>query len=377
MKAESTFSLKDRLFNPEKVDHLARLVEAAYPAFPGEAFREEVTSAFPALGLKERITHISEALHHSLPPVYPDALEIILQALPPELDPTRSDGDYGDFIYAPLSLFVAAYGCSAEHLGISLPALREITKRFSAEDAIRFFLNAFPGETISFLHGCATDPNYHVRRLASEGTRPLLPWSQRLALDHRAPLPILELLFSDDTRYVTRSVANHLNDVSKLEPELAVETLRRWRDEGRQTPEETEYITRHALRTLVKKGESGALELLGFAADPDVNVIQLTTNTPRVRVGGAFEFSATLRANGPAKLLVDYIMIFAGGGRPPSRKVFKLKQVELDAGESVTLSKSHPMRLMTTRRLHPGEHRIMLQVNGRRHGSLAFDLLAD
>jgi 3-methyladenine DNA glycosylase AlkC len=377
MKAQSTFSLKDQLFNAAKVDYLAALIEAVHPAFPGAAFRASVTSAFPSLELKERIAHIAATLHASLPSGYRDALAIILAALPPELDPHRADDDFGDFILAPLSLFVATYGCSREHLTVSLDALRELTKRFSAEDAVRYFLNAFPAETLQFLRECATDDNYHVRRLASESSRPLLPWAQRLTIGYREPLPILDQLFADPTRYVTRSVANHLNDISKLDPELVLETLRRWQSGGRQTPAEMEFITRHALRTLVRRGHAGALGLIGFGGEPDIAILELSTSTPRVRVGEAFVFSLTLRANSRQRLLIDYLMTFPSESRGPGQKVFKLEEVELDSNQSVTLTKTHPMRLMTTRRLHAGEHRVTLQVNGQPKGVLTFDLVQE
>lgn len=377
MKAKSTFSLKDQLFNADRVSHLAALIERAHPVFPGDAFRRAVMEAFPSLELKQRIAHITVMLHVYLPREYRAALHVIMRALPPELDPTRSDDDYGDFIFAPLSLFVAKYGCTEEHLDVSLDALREITKRFSAEDAVRYFINAFPLRTLGFLRECARDDHYHVRRLASEGTRPLLPWSQRLTIDYREPLPILDVLFADRTRYVTRSVANHVNDISKLDAALAVETIARWRALDVQAPAEIQYITKHALRTLVRHGRAEALALVGFEPGPDFDVVELTTSTPRVRLGDAFRFSVKLRAGTRQRLLVDYRMTYAGQRRDARRKVFRLKQVELDAAESVTLTKAHPMRLMTTRRLQPGEHTVTLRVNGRAVGELAFTLEID
>lgn len=377
MKAQSTFSLKDQLFNARTVDYLASRIERVHPAFPGDVFRASVTSAFPSLELKQRIAHITTTLHACLPSAYREALAILLEALPPELDPHKTDDDFGEFILAPLSLFVAMYGCTVEHLDVSLNALREITKRFSAEDAVRYFLNAFPAETLVFLRECAADEHYHVRRLASESARPLLPWAQRLTIDFRAPLPILDMLYSDPTRYVTRSVANHLNDVSKRDAELVVETLRRWHESGRQAPAEMQFITRHALRTLIKRGHAGALQLIGYRADEDVSIVELETSTPQVRVGDVFRFSVTLRAASRQRLLIGYVMTFAGEGRRRSRKEFRLKEVEVDAGESVTLAKAHPMRLMTTRRLHPGTHEVILHVNGKARGSLSFDLLVE
>jgi 3-methyladenine DNA glycosylase AlkC len=377
MKAQTTFSLKDQLFNAEKVAYLTALIEGPYPDFPAEAFAKSVISAFPALELKERVAHMAATLRACLPDGYPDALAVILEALPPELDPDRTDNDFGDFIIAPFSLFVARYGCTAEHLEISLDALREITKRFSAEDAVRYFLNAFPTETLASLGEFAIDHNYHVRRLASESSRPFLPWAQRVAMDYREPLPILDVLFADRTRYVTRSVANHLNDISKIDPDIVLDTLRRWSDLGEQDPAEMKFITRHALRTLVKGGHAAALQVVGFGGEPDVTITELATTTPQVRLGDAFRFSLTVRANAPQRLLIGYVMTFAGERGRASRKVFKLKEMDLKAQEVVTLTKVHPMRPMTTRSLKAGKHLITLEVNGRPKGSLAFDLFVE
>ena len=375
MKAKSSFSLKDQLFNSDKVEYLGSLVAQVYPAFDQAAFQGDVVSAFPQLELKQRISHISSCLHQYLPDAYPAAIDIILNSLPPELDPTKTDDDFGDFIFAPLSLFVAAYGCSEHHLELSLQTLKEITKRFSAEDAIRYFINAFPEETCNFLLDCAQDENYHVRRLASEGTRPKLPWSQKLVIDYRQPLPILDLLFADNTRYVTRSVANHLNDISKADPTLVIETLIRWKASEKQTADEMAFITKHGLRSQIKQGDPQALALIGFGTKPDIEIINLATQTPMVEIGKAFEFTLTLRANRAQNLLIDYLMVFASDGKKQPQKVFKIKQLEIAANEEIQLKKRHPMRLMTTRRLTLGEHRIILQINGQPSGSLSFELV--
>ncbi|MEM7773082.1 MAG: DNA alkylation repair protein [Cyanobacteria bacterium P01_A01_bin.37] len=375
MKAKSSFSLKDQLFNPHKVEYLGGLISQIYTAFDQAAFQHAVVKEFPELELKERIAHIATCLHRYLPNNYLIALEIILSSLPPALDPTKTDDDFGDFIFAPLSLFVATYGCTQDYLEVSLQALKEITKRFSAEDAIRYFINTFPDETCRFLFHCAQDDNYHVRRLASEGTRPKLPWSQKLIIDYRQPLPILGVLFADKTRYVTRSVANHLNDISKVDSPLVIETLNQWHTSGKQTVEEMKFITQHGLRSLIKQGDPQALALLGFGTKPDIKIIHFVTDTSVVKVGEAFRFSLELRANQAQNLLVDYLMIFATDGKKQPQKVFKLKQLELKAGEVVKLQKRHPMRLMTTRRLVLGEHRIILQVNGQPFDSLSFELV--
>lgn len=375
VKAKPSFSLKDQLFNADKVNYLTALIVQAFPDFAQQTFCQDVVTAFPNLELKERIVHITTCLHKHLPDDYQRALAIILQSLPPELDPNKTDDDFGDFIFAPFSLFVALYGCKANVLYISLNALKEITKRFSAEYAIRYFLNTFPDKTLDFLlQDCTTDEHYHVRRWASEGTRPKLPWAQKLILNYQTPLPILDALYTDKTRYVTRSVANHLNDVSKIDPHLVIDTLQRWTKSQQQTESEMAFITKHALRTLTKQGHQDALELIGFGAKPDITVTNFYTSTPQVRVGEAFEFFLDICSNKSQKLLVDYTMYFANDGKRQTQKVFKIKQLNLATDEMVTLKKSHPMRLMTTKRLSLGEHRIVLQINGQAFGSLTFNL---
>ena len=232
------FFLKDELFNPKKVHLLASELKSVYPPFQQKEFESEVVSAFVELELKARITHIAKMLKKYLSNDYETAVNIILKALPPELDPTLNDDDFGDFIYAPYGEFVMLYGCNEEYLELSLDALAEITKRFSVEFAIRDFINAFPKESLAMLKRCALSKNYHQRRLASEGLRPKLPWAKRLTIDYHEPLELLELLYGDQTRYVTRSVANHLNDIAKVDAPLVLETLKRWRASKKQSQKE-------------------------------------------------------------------------------------------------------------------------------------------
>lgn len=378
MKAETTFSLKDQLFNPDRVAYLTDLILSAYPSFSGDAFQEDVVSKFPELELKQRVEHISTMLHKYLPDAYPEALQILVDALPPKLDPTLKDNDFGQFILGPLSTFVATYGCTEEHLQKSLDALKEMTQRFSVEFAIRFFINAFPEVTLEHLQSWSEDDNYHVRRLTSEGTRPKLPWAPKININYTQPLSILDNLYYDDTRFVTRSVANHLNDISKVDPDLVVETLKRWQKSNKQEAKEMAYITRHALRTLIKQGNRAALEVLGYGDKPDLEITAFESHTPSVVVGDAFEFTLTLKSNKKQNLLIDYLMHFAApeGSKKAGKKVFKLKMLTLEEGKTFTIRKKHPMRLMTTRRLYEGQHQIFLQINGYEMGKLTFDLSA-
>jgi 3-methyladenine DNA glycosylase AlkC len=166
------------------------------------------------------------------------AVGVLVRSLPAPVDPTRSDGDFGDFIYALYAEYVARHGCTAEDLEFSLSALRKITTRFSAEFAIRPFLNLFPDQVLAILQIWTEDEHRRVRRLCNEGTRPRLPCPPSLTLPYHVGIPLLDRLFADPTRYVTRSVANHVNDISKKDPHLALDTLERWRGSGHQRPRE-------------------------------------------------------------------------------------------------------------------------------------------
>ena len=369
------FSLKDHLFNRGSVTALAEQVRTASDTFDADAFVSMVMAGLPERELKARIDWITLCLRRHLPDDYRDAVRVLLAALPPRLDEDLTDNDFGDFIHAPYAQFVAAYGCTLEDLGFSLEALREITMRFSAEFAIRDFINDFPEATLATIESWACDPNYHVRRLCSEGTRPTLPWARKLGIRVEAPIPILDQLFADPTRYVTRSVANHLNDISKVDPDLVIATLQRWQDAGDQDPAEMRFIVRHATRTLIKKGHAGAMALWGMSPEPKVSVVDLQW-TPVVAMGEALEFSFDLVAEEAAEVIIDYVVAFQGrAGGLTGRKVFKLKRLSLSAGERARVTKRHPMRAgMTTRQLHPGPHEVRLQINGADHGTWPFTL---
>lgn len=363
-KTEKQFSLKDLLFNEVKVRQLAREIKAVHPLFAHTTFVREVVSVFPEQELMERIMGIRDALHRHLPAEYRDAVAVILKALPEALDNSKQDDDFGSFIHSPYSYFVAEYGCTKKHLKVSLYALEEITKRFSAEAALRSFINVFPEETYQAVAKWAKSPEYHVRRLASEGTRPALPWAKKITYEQSIMLPILDTLHADATRYVTRSVANHLNDVSKFAPAEVLARLEMWSREGRQNKRELAFITAHALRTCIKVCDERALTLLGYTKAKVGLTLQLVQG--KVSVGDQVEFVLTLQSKEktPANLLVHYVIYFKKANGSLSPKVFLAKKLKLTPYEEVTFKKSHSLKPMTTRVLYTGEHVLEVRVNG-------------
>lgn len=359
------FLLKDHLFNTQKITHLAKEICTVYPVFKKENFIHDVVEQFPRLELKARISWITQCLHKYLPEAYQDAVAILLQALPKPTDPTLSDNDFGDFIYAPYAEFVAKYGCTKENLYFSLEALKHITTRFSVEDAIRYFINCFPVETMRALQLWSHDPHYHVRRLCSEGTRPKLPWAQKITLPLDAPLTILDTLFFDSTRFVTRSVANHMNDISKIDPDVVIKKLNQWKLAKKQHPEEMAYIIRHSLRTLIKQGNPKAMSLLGI---PVKNSIALSNFTipSTVILHTNLVFSFELTAKEETSVIADFLLYFCNKTETRwSKKVYKLAKGTLYKDKPLILSKKHLLKKdMTTRTINPGKHRIEIQING-------------
>ncbi|MDX9732466.1 MAG: DNA alkylation repair protein, partial [Bdellovibrionales bacterium] len=276
--------------------------------------------------------------------------------------------------------FIQVYGLN--HLAPSLEALKEITILFTGEFAVRPFIKKYPQKTLAFLKACAKSDNAHVRRWASEGSRPRLPWGERLDLVIQNPtltLEILELLKHDPELYVRKSVANHLNDISKDNPKVAIETLKRWSKASRGQDQNIAWITRHALRTLIKKGDPAALALIGIKRDIKISVKKLKTDRASYRIGDKLEFSFEIVSTHtkPQDLVIDYIVHYVKSNGATSPKVFKFKTLTLKPDERVALRKVHHLKQVTTRRHYSGKHTIEIQINGLSQGKTHWPLKAD
>lgn len=263
-------TLKD-LLDRDAVDCLAHNVVLAYPKFDAPAFRRTALDGLAPLTILQRGAHLARALRAHLPPVYADAIRVLLDSLTPPLTETADLG-LGVFFYLPHVSFVATFGLDPEHnrgrdpFEVSLHAQYELTRRFSAEFSIRPFLIRWPERTLERLEAWTRAPDPHVRRWCSEGTRPRLPWAMRIPAfvrDPRPALPILEALRDDPELYVRRSVANHLGDIAKDHPDLVFALCERWLDGASA---ERRWLIRHALRHPAKKGVKAALRLRRLAA---------------------------------------------------------------------------------------------------------------
>ena len=355
--------LKDKLFNSNKIEQLANEIHAVYNDFQKERFIKEVIVILPTLELKQRISHITKCLYKFFPQDYPQAIEIILKALPPILDPHKEDNDFWDFIYAPYAEFVANYGCTDNFLKLSFYALQEITMRFSAEFAIREFYCQFPKETFKQMKLRALNKNYHIRRLASEWSRPYLPRWKKIPLLPYQWLELLELLRKDKTSYVLRSVANHCNDISKKYPQLILDTISRWGKINYHTKKTMSYLTHHALRTLIKQWNTNALQYIGYF-EPRIKNHKLTIHTPKVSLWSPLVFSFEGQSEIDQMIYFTYNIQYKGTSSKNRSKIFILWKNSYKKNEKITLTKKHIIKPMTTRHVYLWEHYISILSHG-------------
>ncbi|MFD3487252.1 DNA alkylation repair protein [Streptomyces sp. NPDC058665] len=322
------------------------------------------------LSLRERTDLVSRTLLDTLPPGYRDTNAIVRGLL--------EDPSFDGWAVWPVGETVTTLALadgSADAYDDALALMAELTPRLTSEFPIRRLIEADPARALAAALGWTDHPDAHVRRLASEGTRPYLPWAIRvraLLADPSATGRILDALYRDPSDYVRRSVANHLNDLSRLDPELVVMTATRWLADAATT---TPSVVRRGLRTLIKKGHPGALALLGFApADVVVGELELGVSVVDFPGELGFTFTVTNAGGAPSDIAVDYVVHYVKKDGRLAAKVFKLATRHLAVGETADFAGRHVFRPMTTRVHYPGTHALELQINGERYGRAEFEV---
>ncbi len=354
------------LIHRELVARIAARLHQAGPGFDRKRFTELAAEGLETLELKARAMQLADALEATLPDDFGRAGALLQAAM---------EGDEGLEGWAlwPVGEYVARRGLHEPARALAL--LHRLTQRFSAEFAIRPFIVHHPALVFETLARWTTDPSEHVRRLVSEGSRPRLPWGlqlKSLVADPSPTLPLLAALQDDESEYVRRSVANHLNDIAKDHPALVADWLERHLPGASS---QRRRLLRHASRTLVKRGDARVLAAWGLGR-PLQGSAALALKPARVALGGHVQLAATLasRSAKPQPLAVDYVVHHVKADGSTSPKVFKGWQLVLAPKASVTLEKRHPLKPITTRRYHPGRHRVTLQVNGAAVAEAAFTL---
>lgn len=353
------------------VERIAESLARTLSTFPKEEFITAALQGIQPLELKARMRHIMRVLHRYLPSDFGAAAPLLIQLKSHWIagDPRDS---YAAFAAWPVIDYVGEYGL--DDPTTSLAVLRELTPLFSAEFAVRPFLIQYPEQTLQTLAGWCSDPDEHVRRLVSEGTRPRLPWGQQLPQFISDPSPLfglLERLKEDDSAYVRRSVANNLNDISKDHPAAVIARCREWKNSA--------WIVRHATRTLVKAGYPAVFELLGYTPNPHINVQALRIAPAAIRLGESIEFTVQLQSthSAPQSMVIDYAVHHVKANGQTRPKVFKGKTLTLAGGETGVVKKTHRFKPITTRAYYSGEHLLEILVNGRAVARTPFILTVD
>lgn len=335
-------------------------VQSAYSPFDTPEFVASVMdAAWETLPLKARTRRISTTLGSSLPVRYEAALDVLFAI---------ADTCVG-FPYLFFPDFVAVHGQAEKHWELSMKALECFTQKSSSEFAIRSFILSDPDRVMRKMMIWTKHSDEHVRRLASEGCRPRLPWGEALPLfkaDPTAVLAVLELLRADPSSYVRASVANNLNDISKDNPDAVIKVARRWKGES----PETDWIIRHGCRTLIRKADRETMELFGYANPEDesplITAASLSLHPLEVSIGENCEihYDLDVREGDPVHIRIEYGIDFVKANGKVSRKLFLLFDKTVSGGVHLGGMRNHRWSDMTTRQHYPGDHRIVLLVNG-------------
>ena len=346
------------LLHPALVKTMADHIAVHSAGFDKARFVDLATHDMPQLELMQRAIRIRDALAASLPDDFEQAATILSASLPQ----SGRSGMTG-WALLPVSQFVAQKGLG--HFDLSLALLKQLTPHFTAEFGIRPFIHAEQDRALATIGTWTTDSNHHVRRLASEGTRPRLPWAIRLPALMRDPqpiLPILTALLDDPEDYVRRSVANSLNDIAKDHPDLVAAFVGEHIETA--SPERRQLL-RRASRTLLKKGHTAALSNFGFAPLSGIGAT-VEIKTPQVDFGNALAFTLTITNEGsaPQQVMIDYAIHHRKANGSLAPKIFKWKSLVLAPGETATMARQHAIRAITTRQYYPGGHRLEILVNG-------------
>jgi len=351
------------LYSKLLINEVGEAIYESYPDFDRRAFKQNVfDEQWPERELKARMMHIAESMHLFLPESYTQAASILEAA----------GSSFSGIEHLIFPAYIERFGL--DDYETSINALETMTPYSSSELAVRPFIIKYGERMMSQMHTWAESENQHVRRLASEGCRPRLPWAMALPAFKDDPSPVLaiiEKLLNDESEYVRRSVANNLNDISKDNPETLLALLHKQSGKSKQT----DRLLKHASRSLLKQGGREALDLFGFYPPKHVQLTGLQVDKS-VSIGNRLSFSFRLHSKDEAlgKLRIEYAIDFMKANGKQARKLFKVSEADYTE-KTKSVSKQHSFKLITTRRYYPGRHDLAVIVNGQQLGQIEFLLL--
>jgi 3-methyladenine DNA glycosylase AlkC len=351
------------MFNSIFIKELAFQLKKNYPLFDQTSFVQHFeNNQFFDLSLNQRMRKITETMRVFLPDEFNQAVDILKNSI------SGVKPGYTTIIFPD---YVGLYG--KPHFNESMKALKYFTTFGTSEFAIREFLKHDFDATFKVMLNWATDKNVHVRRLASEGCRPRLPWSFKLDATISNPFltsPVLQTLKNDNELYVKKSVANHLNDITKDNTEAFFKITHNWDLSNNHT----NWIVKHAGRNLIKNGNSKMLALIGITAKANISNLNLNLKNNKINIGEYLSFQCSFISNCEQKIVIDYAIYYLKQNAIHTKKIFKLKTVEAKKGETIIVSKKQLMKIFSTRKLYPGIHYIEMIINGDSHSKTSFEL---
>lgn len=362
------------IYNPKLIAGIAEHLARASSVFDRAAFEIHALNGLEDLEMMDRAEQISRAIDTAFPDDFAVKSAAILAALHPREDMKLKEmvidvRGIAGWAVAAMARVIARDGL--EHPVEALAVLKEMTKRFSAEFSVRPFFRDHLELTLETAMNWAEDENVHVRRLASEGARPVLPWGIKLQTfveDPEPLIPLLTKLRDDPEEYVRKSVANNLNDISKTHPDLVTDLAKDWLKDANTA---RKRLAKRACRGLIKQGHTRALDAFGFSP-PDLRGVSLQIPS-KVTLGETLEIVLSFTAKSDQALLIDYVLHFMRANGNLSPKVFKWTEVTAVADEKMRLKKSHAYKPVTTRKDYPGAQILSVQINGEEIARQFFD----
>ena len=354
--------LLKNMYNRESLYEVAVAIQSVYNSFKVDEFiKSTMDETWNNLELKARCRKISMSLGMYLPEDYKEALSILEKSV---------TGFYFAFFFPD---FVEVYGQDDINWDLSISALERNTEYWSSEFAVRAFIIKDEERMMAQMRKWSKHKSEHVRRLASEGCRPQLPWGQAISKFKKDPtpvLPILEQLKTDTSTYVQKSVANNLNDISKTHPDLVISIAKDWYGKNKST----NWIVKHGCRTLLKKGNRDVLALFGYDDTTSINIQDFTLETTSISIGEDLTFSFNILAKKATKTRLEYGIDYIKSNGKKSRKIFKISEVSLKENEKKSYMKKHSFADVSVRKHYPGIHSIAIIINGIEKDKLDFEL---
>lgn len=349
------------LYSTSFYDKFCAIIKTIVTDFDSDKFLKNIFNQdWDGRELKSRMKHTTVVLHDFLPNDFAVASNILVH-----LTAQLQAGGFGyqalQYMFVPD--YIEKYGI--DHFEESVKAFEKVTQFTSCEFAVRPFIVKYPEQMMAKMLEWSRHENHHVRRLASEGCRPRLPWAMALPAFKKNPnpiLPVLENLKQDSSEYVRRSVANNLNDIIKDNPEIVLGIMKKWAGLGK----ETDYILKHGCRTLLKSGHAEALGHFGLVANDNLKLSDFKIQKANVQVGENLYFSFLIENNSTQteKVRLEYAIYFLRANGTWSKKVFKISEREFLANERATISRHQSFRPISTRVYYLGIQRISIIVNG-------------